>query len=62
MSRPTQAPAPELRGADRAAGGSGTVQEPWLAAVAASAVPPLDSITSGDASPARRARSVSRSR
>ena len=63
MSSPT-ASAPATRAAPTAppAGPDSTVQDPWRAAVAALAVPPLDSITSGSGRPAAPARSVSRSR
>ena len=63
MSRPTASVA-DICAAPTAppAGPDRTVHEACRAAVAALAVPPLESITSGSGSPASRARSVSRSR
>ena len=67
MSRPTTSPAPasaDIAAAPTAppAGPDSTVQEPWRAAVALSAMPPLESMISGTGSPSSRARSASRSR
>jgi hypothetical protein len=67
MSSPTASPdsAASATRADPTAPPAGpdrTVHEPCRAAVAALAVPPLESITSGSGSPASTARSVSRSR
>src|SRR5688572_19927736 len=65
---PPPASSPPVRSATRAAptappaGPDSTVHDPCLAAVAALAVPPLDSITSGSGSPTAEARSVSRER
>ncbi len=67
MSSPTASPAP-TRSPTRAAptappaGPDSTVQAAWRPAVAASAAPPLESITSGAGRPSLRQRSIRRSR